>query len=284
MSRTDELIERLPGYMPAKVELYPTPRGSVLRPDKDDEMARRIEEAVCEGQHYPIYDYVMDSFEVVKDEIDAVNWYVDEMRERAVEDGFTGEEFDEVVDVAESMVYDADCSDFVGDMTRETRLVFSYTLIDKWTLYQYRGDAQGLLRRVARRLGVKSDSADYEKLRVMVSQSCWNRANELKVYWRCPLSDMFGWKKPKTIACRGKFYVALHDSVNGAGDYCKVSLSKAFKFEDSALKLSCSEVHGYSIEKVFEMPSYWCQDGDSPLLSQFGRRSNYIRNWLAIES
>lgn len=283
MSRIDELIERLPSYMPAKVELYPTPRGSVLRPDKDDEMARRIEEAVCEGQPYPIYDYVMDSFEVVKDEIDAVNWYVDEMRERAVEDGFTGEEFDEVVDVAESMIYDADCSDFVGDMTRETRLVFSYTLIDKWTLYQYRGDAQGLLRRVARRLGVKSDSPDYERLRVMVSQSCWNRANELKVYWRCPLSDMFGWKKPKTIAFRGKFYIALHDSVNGAGDYCKVSLGKAFKFEDFALKLSCSEVHGYSIEKVFEMPSYWCQDGDSPLLSQFGRRSNYIRNWLAIE-
>lgn len=283
MSRVDELIERLPSYMPAKVELCPTPRGAVLEPGKDDEMARRIEEAVCEGQRYPLYDYVMNSFEVAEDEVDSVNRYIDVMRERAVEDRFTKDEFDEVVDIAEAAIYDADCSDFVGDMVRNTRLVFSYTLINKWVLYQYRGDAQGLLRRVARRLGVKSDSPDFEKLRVMVFQSYWNRANELKVYWRCPLSEMFGGERPKTIAFRGKFYVALHDSVNGAGDYCRVSLSKAFKFEDSALELSDCSVHGHSIEKVFDLPSYWCQDGGSPLLSQFGRRSNYIRNWLAIE-
>ena len=266
--------ERIKKYLPSYVSLYYIDYRDTLN---DGSHAELLQMCIEQNSLQPLDEMIYDWFETSKQE------YMEEIREAMKADGLE-ELYKEYEDDICDWLYENDKSTPVENLISNTgEITFFYSLglnVDGWHrggffCNPYRGESEKMaVYRIARKLGIKKGTGNYERIRELVSEA--GCGGELRIYFETSVDELIsgaeenqlhwtnedGKKDFKSMRFNGEVKLALYNPGEGSGWETTISLYKTIPFKRE--NLFVSETEKWDLESTFGMCSDWLRDKDTP--------------------
>ena len=257
-------------YIPDWVHLYYVD----YRDDLSENMPL-LQECIERNNLLPLSENVFDWWDYPE------GMYLEEIERKMAKDGL---DFDDAwIDEIRDALYDKDQSDPIKDLLGNTgKINMYYSLdaeVDGWheafMCNPWRGDSEAMAEyKMRRALRIKKGTKQAEQIHSIVCNAPYGGG--VRIYFQANLKDMLSTEYEedaedfRTIHFKGKFAVALYNSLKGSGDYEEIELDFEVPFNRENLAISGGD--RYSIEQCFGMYRSWLQDTDAPRMSFEGRK------------
>lgn len=266
--------ERIKKYLPDYVCLYYVDYNDNL---SERHHAKFLQECIEQNSLQPLNEVVYDWWDY------PVGEYLDKIRESMEQDELE-DLFDDNKDDIIDWLYENDRSTPVEDLLRNTGgITFFYSLgmeVDGWHsgdffCNPYRGESEAMAAyRVARKLGIRKGTSDYELIEEMVSEA--GGGGELRIYFEASVDELISgaeenrlyWTKGKndfkSMRFNGDVKIAIYNPNEGSGWETTIHLDKAFPFKRE--NLFVSETEKWDLESTFGMCWDWLRGKDKPAM------------------
>lgn len=262
-------------YLPETCHLYYVDYRDDL---SGSENAKLLQECICKNSLSPIDKRVFEWWDYPEE------YELGEIREAMAKDGCE-ELYEEHLDEIRDWLYEHDKSTPVEDLLRNTGdITFFYSLgleIDGYhrafMCNPYRGESVEMgAYRIARKLGIRKGTPDYERIVTMVEESF--AGGELRIYFETSVDELVSgaeenrlyWTNAdgktdfKSLYFKGDVKIALYNPGEGSGWETTVTIDKVFPFKRE--NLFVSEAEHYDIESCFGLCGDWLRGKDVPAM------------------
>lgn len=268
--------ERIKKYLPDYVCLYYVDYNDNL---SDRHHAGLLQKCIEKNSLQPLHEAVYDWWDY------PVGEYLYEIR-KAMERDDLEELYEKNEEEIREWLWENDKSTPVEDLLRNTGgITFFYSLgmeVDGWHsgdffCNPYRGESEAMAAyRVARKLGIRKGTKDYELIEEMVSEAgsggelriyfeasideCISGAEENRLYW----TNEDGKKDFKSMRFIGDVKIAIYNPNEGSGWETTIYLDKVFPFKRE--NLFVSETEKWDLESTFGTCGDWLRGKDTPAM------------------
>lgn len=269
--------ERIKKYLPGSVYLYYVDYRDNLDGRSNAEL---LQKCIEKNSLQPLDEVVYDWWDCPTHE------YMEEIRKAMKEDGLE-EVYEENEDYIRDWLCDNDKSTPVEDLLRNTgNITFFYSLgldVDGWHSgdwlfgVPYRGESEKMaVYRIARKLGIKKGSTNYERIEELVSEA--GGGGELRIYFETSIDELIsgaeenrlywtnedGKQDFKSMRFFGDVKLALYNPGEGSGWETTIELDKTIPFKRE--NLFVSETEKWDLESTFGMCGNWLRNKDKPAM------------------
>ena len=268
--------KKIKKHLPSYVSLYYVDYNDNLN---DRHHAGLLQECIEKNSLQPLGEAVYDWWDCPTEE------YMDAIRKAMEADGLE-ELYCVNEDEIRDWLYENDKSTPVEDLLRNTGgITFFYSLgmeVDGWHggdffCNPYRGESEAMAAyRVARKLGIRKGTGDYERIEEMVSEA--GGGGELRIYFETSVDELIsgaeenrlywtnedGKKDFKSMRFMGDVKIAIYNPNEGSGWETTVYLDKVFPFKRE--NLFVSETEKWDLENTFGMCGDWLRGKDTPAM------------------
>lgn len=268
--------ERIKKYLPTYVSLYYVDYHYDL---SERHHAGLLQKCIEKNSLQPLSEVVFDWWNYPEGE------YLEEIKKAMGND-----DLEELYEMNEEEIrdwlYENDKSTPVEDLLRNTGgITFFYSLgmeVDGWHsggffCNPYRGESEAMAAyRVARKLGIRKGTKDYERIEELVSEA--GGGGELRIYFETSVDELIsgaeenrlywtnedGKKDFKSMCFKGDVKIAIYNPGEGSGWETTIYLDKTFPFKRE--NLFVSETEKWDLESVFGMCGDWLRNKDAPAM------------------
>ena len=269
--------ERIKKYLRERYELY-----YVDYRDRLDgrEHAELLQKCIDKNSLQPLGEIVYDWWEFPEE------YTMNEIRKDMERDDLE-ELYEEYKEEIRDWLFDHDESTPVEDLIRNTPpITFFYSLgldVDGWHSggymfgVPYRGESEKMaVYRIARKLGIKKGTGNYERIRELVSEA--GGGGELRIYFETSIDELISGEEEnrlywtnedgkqdfKSMRFMGDVKIALYNPGEGSGWETTIYLDKTIPFKRE--NLFVSETEKWDLESTFGMCGDWLRDKDKPAM------------------
>jgi len=268
--------ERIKKYLPSYVSLYYVAYRDNL---SERHHAGLLQKCIEKNSLQPLDEAVYDWWYYPEGE------YLDEIR-KAMERDDLEELYEENEEGIREWLWENDKSTPVEDLLRNTGgITFFYSLgmeVGGWHgggffCNPYRGESEAMAAyRVARKLGIRKGTGDYECIEELVSEA--GGGGELRIYFETSVDELIsgaeenrlywtnedGKKDFKSMRFHGDVKIAIYNPNEGSGWETTIHLDRVFPFKRE--NLFVSETEKWDLESTFGMCGDWLRGKDAPAM------------------